>query len=49
MARQLHREGEIDHADVLAALGLTAQTAAYGLALIRAGSVSGQFRMTIPA
>ncbi len=45
-ARQLHRDGEIDHHDVLAALQLTEQTAPMGLAAIRSGSTPGSFTIT---
>ena len=50
-ARQLHTEGEIGHADVCAALGLTdgGGPGSIELAMIRSGSRPGSFTITRPA
>jgi hypothetical protein len=47
--RQLHNQGEINHHDVLDALGLTEATAPMGLSLIRSGCAPGSFTITRPA
>ncbi len=47
VAAQVLRDGQIWHADVLAALGLTAATAPMGLSMIRSGSVPGSVTVTL--
>ncbi|UHJ54417.1 hypothetical protein [Mycolicibacterium fortuitum] len=50
LAGQLFKLGEIHHEHVLAALGLTEENAAHGLAVIRSGSAPGSFTIggTVP-
>lgn len=50
LAGQLFKLGEIRHEHVLAALGLTEENAAHGLAVIRSGSAPGSFTIggTVP-
>jgi hypothetical protein len=49
VAAQLYRESAVKHGDVLAALGLTEDTAPMGLAAIRSGCRPGSFTITRPA
>ncbi len=49
LAAQLYRESDVKHADVLAALQLTEQTAPIGLPSIRSGAVPGSFRVSCPS
>lgn len=50
LAGQLFKLGEVRHEHVLAALGLTEENAAHGLAVIRSGSAPGSFTIggTVP-
>ncbi|MDV3124681.1 hypothetical protein M1247_07130 [Mycobacterium sp. 21AC1] len=45
LAGKLFKNGEVRHEHVLAALGLTEENAAHGLAIIKAGSAPGSFRI----
>ncbi len=49
VAKTLHRDAEIDHTDVLDALGLDEATAPMGLSSIRSGAPPGSFTITPPA
>ncbi|MEC4858335.1 hypothetical protein R2325_23130 [Mycobacteroides chelonae] len=46
LAARMFQKVEIDHLDVLAALGLDRDTSAFGLASIRSGSAPGSFRIS---
>ena len=48
VAAQLHRQGDVRHDDVTAALGIPAKDNGHELALIRGGSAPGSFTVTRP-
>ncbi|MEC4857119.1 hypothetical protein R2325_16195 [Mycobacteroides chelonae] len=48
LASKIYTNGEVDHLAVLEALGLTRDTAAFGLASIRSGSTPLSFRLHTP-